>query len=288
MIRIAHIINPVKVKPTSDLYIAQPITFETMRRAKAFAHADVEVTLYTTQYPEDHEILPADFTILPDLTRSVQDVATFEVPRKLPLLKDLLDRLYEGSEADYFIYTNTDIALMPHFYEAVANFIKRGHDGIVINRRSIPNTYTNVDEIPLMYAELGTKHPGFDCLVFKRCDYPDYELRDTCIGAAWIGRILLWNIVLHSEKFLFLNEPHLTFHIGEDRSWLNPKLRDYRDHNYAQGYAVMAALEARHGDITANPILLPFLKPALDTGLNGFFPRLSRQIMRWLRRSHSV
>ena len=34
---IAHIIHPVMVKPPSDLIIAQPVTFETMRIAREFA-----------------------------------------------------------------------------------------------------------------------------------------------------------------------------------------------------------------------------------------------------------
>ena len=37
MLKIAHIINPAKIKKTSDLYLAQPVTFETMRIAKEFA-----------------------------------------------------------------------------------------------------------------------------------------------------------------------------------------------------------------------------------------------------------
>ena len=55
MLKIAHIINPIEVPTTSDLYIAQPITFETMRIAKEFAKDEVE--LYTAQYQEDLSII---------------------------------------------------------------------------------------------------------------------------------------------------------------------------------------------------------------------------------------
>ena len=37
MRKIAHIINPVVVSKSSDLYKAQPITFETMKLAKNYA-----------------------------------------------------------------------------------------------------------------------------------------------------------------------------------------------------------------------------------------------------------
>ncbi len=35
--KLAHIINPVAVQGSSDLFIAQPITFETMKVARNFA-----------------------------------------------------------------------------------------------------------------------------------------------------------------------------------------------------------------------------------------------------------
>jgi len=111
-VKIAHIINPVKVEKTSDLYVAQPITFETMRRARDFAAGRVEVTLYTAQFKEDREFIPSIFNKTRDLERSVLDLGTFKIKRKLPILKDILDRLFQASDADYFIYTNTDFGLM--------------------------------------------------------------------------------------------------------------------------------------------------------------------------------
>ena len=43
--------------------------------------------------------------------------------RKLPLLADIIERLYENSDAEWLIYTNVDIAVQPHFYESVASII---------------------------------------------------------------------------------------------------------------------------------------------------------------------
>jgi len=76
MIRIAHITNPVKVEPdnSSYLYVAQPVTFQTMLNAKVYAetlHSDLQIKLYTVQYPEDREIIPEGFVILPDLKKAV-------------------------------------------------------------------------------------------------------------------------------------------------------------------------------------------------------------------------
>ncbi len=65
------------------------------------------------------------------------DCGRFAVPRKLPLIKDILGRLYDASDAEYFIYTNVNIGLMPNFYVAVNAIIESGYDAFVINRRTI-------------------------------------------------------------------------------------------------------------------------------------------------------
>jgi hypothetical protein len=230
--KIAHIINPVKVSDKSDLFIAQPITFETMKNAKEFAKKNnVEVELFYTCYEEDLEIAPKGFKKTKLLEKSILDYGNFKTKRKLPLIKDILDRLYESSNADYFIYTNVDIALMPHFYNFIANVIKRGYDGFVINRRTISKNYSSIDEIPQMYSEIGEKHPGYDCFVFKRDVYPKYQLGTACIGANWIGRVIISNVIAHSNKFKVFENEHLTFHIGDDRSWKIDKFSDYDTHN---------------------------------------------------------
>ena len=126
MTSFAHIINPVSVPPGSDLFRAQPITFASMTIARDFARGQAEVTQFTAQYPEDRHMVPDGFVLTPDIEQSVLDVGTFQVPRKLPLLKDILDRLYQSSTAEILIYTNADIALLPHFYAAVNELWQEG------------------------------------------------------------------------------------------------------------------------------------------------------------------
>src|ERR1700754_5294921 len=122
MIKIAHIINPAKVNETSDLHFAQPITFETMRIAKEFAQDKAEVQLFSAQYAEDRPIIPAYFQQLPDLSRSVLDIRSFQRSKKYPLIKDILQQLYDATDASHLIYTNSDIAVTPQFYLAVQDY----------------------------------------------------------------------------------------------------------------------------------------------------------------------
>jgi hypothetical protein len=244
---IAHIVNPVLVKESSDLFIAQPITFETMRIARTFAADQVRVELYSTQYAEDQPLIPAGFQRTPDLVQSVMDHSQFQRRRKLPLIRDILDRLYQATEAEYLVYTNVDIGLLPCFYTAVDRFIDSGTDAFAINRRTISDRYTTVDQLPLMYAELGQPHRGWDCFVFRRDVYPGYQLGTICLGAPRVGLALISNLVAYAQRFREFTDQHLTFHLGDDRGWQGKAYADYADHNTREVLRILAELETKVG-----------------------------------------
>ncbi len=239
--KFAHVINPVKVGTNSDLFIAQPVTFETQKIAKESA-INAEVELFSINYPEDDEIVPSHYQRLPHLERSILDVAAFEEKRKLPVLADILQRLYDATDAEYLIYTNVDIALQPNFYDKAAEFVEAGYNGIVINRRTINDRFRSVDEIPEMHKDKGKKHPGYDCFIFPREHFPDYLLGTACIGSNWIGRVLIANLMAHSDNFCVFTDEHLTFHIGDDLSWRRKSLDDYHMHNEVQLFEILGKL----------------------------------------------
>jgi hypothetical protein len=242
-IKIAHIINPVKVPESSDLFVAQPVTFETMRRAKEFAKDKVDVTLLTTQYPEDCEIIPDYFIRTENLKRSVLDVGTFVKQRKLPILQDILARAVEfDTNSDYIVYTNVDIALMPHFYLFINQKIKEGFDAFVINRRTISKDFT-LETLDVAYSDLGKKHPGFDCFVFKKDAFSSFHLDLVCIGTTRIGLALIANLIMFSSKFKIFLDEHVTFHLGEDRIWENQNYLDFVKHNEDQVLGILKRLE---------------------------------------------
>lgn len=273
MTKIAHIIHPVIVDPSSDLVIAQSITFETMRIAREFTKDAAEVSLYAVQYHDEERIqLPGCFIRTTDLSRSISDLKTFKKKRKLALIKDILDSLYESSDADYYIYTNVDIALQPHFYQAVARFIEQGYDAFVINRRTISDRFFSIHEIPLMYAETGESHKGYDCFVFKREVYPEFKLGTICIGTAWIGRTLLANMVSYAAKFKEFRNEHLTFHIGDPCPWREEEFSDYFHHNRNEYLKIFQQLES--GQREFEPVLRSYL---LDTGAKRQFPNFDRE-----------
>lgn len=216
MNRVAHIVNPVKVSENSDLFTAQPITFETIINAKRQSKHTEKIQIYTTQFEEDREIIPAEFIQLSNLERSVLDVNKSLNGKKLPLIADILSKLRETEEHDYIIFTNMDIALMPHFYDAVFSLIEKGHDALVINRRRLSHKYSKLEELPLMYSDLGKSHPGFDCFVFKASLLEEFILDEICVGISFLEATLVHNIFSFAENPLFMPDGHLTFHIGMD------------------------------------------------------------------------
>lgn len=240
-IQIAHIVDPVFAKPGTELHIAQPLVFESMLIAQQQAKNVAQVELLTTQYPEDHQIIPSGFTILPDLQRSVLDIQPFTKQKKLPLLADILQAAYDNSEAEYLVFTNVDIILMPQFYAAVAELIGQGHDALIINRRRIERKYNKVEQLPLLFSEIGMSHPGYDCFVFHRSLVPKLVLEGICVGVPFIGVSLAHNLFAFADNLKVVDDMHLTVHQGVE---VMPKRdAEYYAYNRAEFDKVIAQLK---------------------------------------------
>ena len=238
---LAHLVNPVKSPVYSELSYAQPITFETMRRAREMASSHgLTVDLITAQFAEDHNVIPDYFKRTPDLDRSAADFGKFTRPKKLPLLRDLLQRLYQASDAPYLIYTNVDIALQPRFYLEAAKRIESGLDAFIVNRRRIPGHFRSVEELPAMYAHPGAPHPGFDCFVFHRSLYPRFQLAGVCVGIPFIEMTFSQNLFSHAKNFKLFDRDFLTFHIGMEI--FKKRDKEYFRYNKRQFWTAMGQM----------------------------------------------
>ena len=241
--RLAHIVNPVAAEPGSRFHFIQQVTFQSMQAARQAAQGQVAVDFVSAQYAEDHAMIPPGFVATPDLERSVLDFGTFTQPRKLPLIHDILERGWAATQADYLIYTNVDIGLQPDFYLAVKRYIESGHDAFTINRRTISEHYSSLDEMPLMYSQVGEPHPGWDCFVFQRELFPRFELGTICVGAPLIGLALIANLIANARGFRQLPAEHLTFHLGDDRAWNSGPRLEYARHNRQEALRLLRLIE---------------------------------------------
>jgi hypothetical protein len=265
-----HILNPVNVSEKSDLHVAQPITFASVQKALEYSRGKVEVEVLTTQYPEDRAVIPEFCRVLPDLERSVLDTGRFSKPRKLPLIGDILLRAWQHSSADYVIYTNMDIGLLPHVYELTDFHIRAGAASLCINRRRLQKIYTKVEELPLMYADYGRAHPGYDYFVFRRELIPQMVLGNICLGIPFIEIGLIHNMMALAGELKVLEHEHATFHIGLEV--LPPVNPEYYWHNRNEfEKKVFPALRDRIDARRYPHYLQPLWKRMLKYGLNPAF-----------------
>jgi hypothetical protein len=230
-----HILNPVNPKAGSDLEWIQRLTFASIQKALQATDKNLSVSVMAACYPEDASAVPQWMECHADLSRSVLDF-TGKSGRKLPVLQDILQTAYARSEADYIIFSNLDICLMPSFYRLANFYAEQGLDAFAINRRRIHDQWKSPDELELMYAEAGEAHPGYDMIVFRRKLLPEFELGNVCIGVPFFDTVLMHNLYVHAENFRLMTAKHLTFHVGMEliKQWGNSDECNHNAREYAK------------------------------------------------------
>ncbi len=267
MTSVAHIINPVKVSENSDFFRSQQITFESLKRAKEFSRFKENIRLYAVGFAEDEVFIPADFSVLSNLTKSSKDRFPNPDLKKLPFIDEILRKTQEETFEDFILYSNMDISVMPYFYDSILNYIHKGYDAVVINRRRLSKNYLERNEITEMYADLGKSHPGFDCFLFHRDLLDKLILEDVLVGVPFLETALLHNLFSLAENPLFIPDAHLTFHLGMDV--LNFPRNELYYHNRKTFFKQIQPKLKPHYSIQKFPYAtLPFPKRVLKWGLN--------------------
>lgn len=258
--KIVHLVNVLTPREGSDLVLAQPITLESLRLAKKAAH-EIDIQLFSAQFEEDRCKVPDWITPTADLKASSLDHEDFLDKRKLPSLAEIWDRLISNSsEADLIIYSNIDIAVRPNFYSRVAELMNQEWDAISITRRTISkNKYTCLTQLDQMIIDDGEAHPGDDCFVFRRDRVSQLRLSPVYVGAAWFDKIILINLAWKT-KFSKFRDEILTFHIGDDRTWVNPKTKTVADWNKALLRSLILELEQDVGKVYRNQAIWQHVK----------------------------
>jgi hypothetical protein len=259
-VRFTHILNPYQTRNAQEQALQQ-LTFETIRIAARSVTPDIRVRCVCVTSSADRGVVPLDFIAAESLTRTVLDVATFTVAKPLPLVFDIFDcgvAVPEDPPAmpdceDFIIFSNMDIHLQPHFYLAIAKFIRAGYDVVDVHRRTIPHHPARVDLLPLMFAEIGTHHGGLDCIVFPRKKYRTFIRNNACVGMSQVMRAVLLNCAMQAQRYLMLDNSRLTFHLGNDRAWDVPLFDEYTKFNVAQFRMTLAAMVTRES--SANKLI---------------------------------
>ncbi|MGL5891678.1 MAG: hypothetical protein ACRC3B_17430, partial [Bacteroidia bacterium] len=241
MLKFNHIVNPFTAVPGSEADIAQLVAFESLRLAKSRAEGVAHIELMSVADADDTVAAPRGFLALPPLRRSILSFGTFLSQRRLPVFADVLQAAVNASAADYIVYTNADIAVMPGFYKMLAHYAAKGCDAFAINRRRIPARFTGPEQLEEMYAEAGETHTGYDTIVFKAELFQKFTLGNVCIGIPFFDTVLMHNLYAHAENFKLFTGKHLTFHIGMElvKRWGDA---DQYAHNRREYKAVLKQL----------------------------------------------
>tara|TARA_B100001287_G_scaffold271672_1_gene272299 strand:+ start:136 stop:906 length:771 start_codon:yes stop_codon:yes gene_type:complete len=228
--KIAHLINPFKCPEdnASYLYYAQPITFKSMHDASLEAQKiGINVELYAINYPEDDEIIPEYFIKLPYLKKSTKtEFPEISGNKKLPLIQEMFNSILQNSDADYIIFSNSDIGVQKHFYTKVNEFITQDNlKSFVINRRNnIPkfkqSSRLTENDLELIYKEKGAYHPGKDCFIIERETLEKIDMNLMFIGyGPWGNTLYRYLRYINKKNFKYFKDEYLTFHIGKDAGW---------------------------------------------------------------------
>lgn len=221
--KIAHIINPFTITEKHIpcyLHVAQPTTIQSMINAKNNTLHNIE--LIQCVHKQD-KINIANFDTKCEISRFSRDVIeNFNTNNLFPLVRDIFTSAISSSDADFFIFTNTDIGLYPNFYDFVFSKIESGLDSFFIDRRTMPKAIdgitineTNFDKV---FKLKGKKHPGVDCFIFKRPSLDQIqELGNVFLGATPVGTCIQYFCRKFFQKHEWFREEHLTFHLGDDR-----------------------------------------------------------------------
>ncbi|MFP5273766.1 hypothetical protein [Coleofasciculus sp.] len=248
----SHCINPFTPQGNSEYGLAQKVTFASMRRALIESNAhNIGVEIIAVVYPEDEPIVEPPAIPIPKLCRSVQDFQILNPVRRLPLLKDILDIAALEGKGDYLIFSNIDISLQPHFYLDIKNIIEQSDDNnfaCTITRRNVSSQFKNIknieQELSLMYAANSHPHPGCDCFIFPRRYVKNMNLGNITIAVRHFDQLLLANLdAISGFNFHWYRNLFLTFHIGNDRTWVWQI--DYEEFNLNEALKAMEQIRKK-------------------------------------------
>lgn len=235
--RIIHLIN--LFKPKNEL---QEKTINFVLRSinksikyHSYHHKDLEIIPIALFYKEDEDMVPSYFRKASVLEEDAYTKLEIETPifKKVPFLKDIFNKgLSLVDDYDYMVYTNADIILTNDFYsKAVKKLEEQNLDCISITRRTIPDNLiikcklNNI--IKNRVRNKTEKHPGHDTFVFRKGVVEGSDYGNVFIGFPPVGSFILFQAELNGFRIKIQKDEYLTYHLGDDRSWLGKELLPY-------------------------------------------------------------
>jgi len=223
--RISHIVNVYDTEDP-DAILAQHVTLNSLLRARANVKHPIDIKILACKHVSDPFVIPSGVEFTEGLTRYAHDAhKDLSDAKLLPVLRDILSRGVSAHDADFYIYSNSDIGAYPSLYNKLFNLIEEGYDGICVNRTTIPKSIGDRPVTTENYSELLYKSPliphgGADFFMFSNYGrYCLHKLGSIFIGYPPIGAVMLSWLHEISQHFIWLKEVKNTFHLGNDEPW---------------------------------------------------------------------
>lgn len=215
--RIAHVIRPGLVSKNSSLKLIQDVTFNSLQVAKeATVVGNAFVEQYIAVY-SDEEIPYLDFNNCRlILDRSSLSLAGSPFTLRYALLDEILDKVFEKSNADFIIYSDLDIALKPDFYKGVIELIEKGIDAFAISNHVLNQKYNRLEQFPTMIEAESIKQNEAGCIVYSRNYHKRLLLGNSFAGHNWTNVLLICNLMAVCDSFRLFDDSKLTFSLDMD------------------------------------------------------------------------
>lgn len=243
-----HVLNPFPAKEGSEHFIASDITWRTLQRAVAKAHATgLQIDVRAIILRGDERAVRPPAVLHAYLERTVQDIATLRPNRLFPLIGDILQLGASKTDTTHVIFSNMDISVRPDFYLALRGLIGEKNLADIpftIARRNIDPTLAN-GPLEAMYAADGPIGHGFDCFVIPRPLIDHLDLGVSCIGAPHFDLLLYIALdVASGHRVRSFNRTGLTFHLGCDIAWA--AMINYVEYNLKEALSAIDRMKLRH------------------------------------------
>lgn len=196
-----------------------------MRRARQAARPrGQKVELFAALLREDSKHVPEGFTALPTLARSTASEFPELTDRSLPLIADIVQGLFEATDAELLVLTNADIGLYEDFYLQCRLIHQAGYDAFTITRRNnlpkrVSDKRLGPEDLDLIYKLPSLGHPGHDCFVFHRNLWSMISMGRLFLGFPPWGSVMSGELRRYANRFKNLTRLHATFHLGCDAQW---------------------------------------------------------------------
>lgn len=234
--KIIHIINIFKTKDKQNVFNK---TFQSIKKSLRYHkkyHPNLNIIPIAVFYEEDEDIVPPYFKKASTLKNDAYKELNINSPvyKKVPFIKDIFNNAISlENDYDYLVYTNIDIIIVNDFYFKSLELFNSDNNisSLSITRRTVPEIFIPKTKLKKIVTgridKITEKHPGHDTFIIKKGVIEKCNFGNVFIGFPPIGTFILFQMELNGFNFKIIDDKYLTYHLGDDKTWLSKDLLPY-------------------------------------------------------------